>query len=94
MLFMLFFLNQEPLLHKDGSTKEVDKGIAKKPQVVLIHARTLNTELSFLSKTSAARVLEAQRQVSMQLNSPKAKLYRNMPPFLCHHFIDNIFSRS
>lgn len=72
--------------------------MAKKPQVVLLHARALNIKLPFLSETSVARLLakiwKLKDGFQVQLNSPKAKLYKNMPPFLCHHFIDNIFSGS
>lgn len=46
---MLSFLNQKPLFHKDGAQRKQTEALPKKPQVVSIHARTLNIELSFLS---------------------------------------------
>ena len=92
---MLFFLNQEPLFHKDGSTKKIDKGIAKKPQVVLIHARTLNIELSFLSKTSAAKVLTksgSSKTGFYAIKFSKSKTVQKyaallMSPFYRQHFL-------
>lgn len=59
LVFLIFFFKiknhySTKVEYKESKPK---KCIAKKPQVVLLHARTLNIKRPFLSKTSVAKLL-------------------------------------
>ena len=91
---MLSFLNQKPLFHKDGAQRKPIEALPKKPQVVSIHARTLNINYHF-SQTSAAKVLTksgTQRQISSAIKFSRSKTVQKyaallMSPFYRQHFL-------